>query len=207
MATATSIAKGITTYKTPTPTTAINNTAYTQATETANKAEATAMPSAQSLDTASARVRARLAGQAAGQRRTLGQSLAGRGVADSGIARYANLMQAGSEQSALGSGLADVQDDYWNKQQEGSKILGDLAQTRTGIGNSINEQILANQTQTNEFQIAEQKAAEERRKNIMDTLLATGSLFGQYGKTKFDETRKTQWEALLKKLTGLSSGL
>ena len=185
---------------------------YNTARQTYATAAANALPSQASMDNAAARVRARLAGQAAGQRRTLENQLAGGMKSQSGIGQYARAMQANSEQSALGSALSDLQNSWWDKQQSGANVLAGIGSQQAGLGSAINADQNAVQKLANDYALSsadmdntrylkEQELEDQKQQSIRDQLLSLGSLFGQFGKINFGEgTRGDQWETIIRRL-------
>ena len=173
----------------PPSTQAFNPQQFTNATQPQAKIDTSmfqtaannAMPSVQSLDTAAARVRSRLSGQ----NKANTQSIANQFGGSKNVGGYNQSMAQNNaaRQNAYAQGLTDLQQDFWNKQQTGAGILGNIGAAMTGAQNTAN-QIASNFGTTmagigTDYDIAGQK-------NINDWFLGQGGLSNEANKINKD---------------------
>lgn len=151
-----------------------------------------AMPSPESLDRASARVRSRVDNQTNTNANQINEQYVGSGLGVTGM-RQAQLGQnRAAGMQALGSGLADVQEDYWNKQQTGATNLANMGAQYGNIAQEQGNLALTQGIKGREMDISQQVANEQERQNraqleqehqqnIAQNLLNYFIANGQYG--------------------------
>jgi len=107
---------------------------FQQAGQQFQQAAASALPSQQDITTASDRLTSRLASAQASQQRQAQNQAAGLGRSRSGEAARRQGDIRGQTLGALGTGLADIQEDFNRRRQEGAGILSNIGQGLTGLG-------------------------------------------------------------------------
>lgn len=179
-----------------------SNTPFQNAYDYIDQARQYALPSPQSLDTASARVRSRVDNAANTQSQAINEQYVGSGLGVSGMRNAAQGANNAARLSSLGTGLADVQDDYWKQLQTGAATLGNLGQQYGGIasqqgdlgvkeGLGLGEQglkgreldITANTAAMNDA-TARARLEEEHRQSIANNLIELFTATNQYGNTQ-----------------------
>ena len=115
------------------------NSWFNQAGSTFDQAKANALPSAESLDTASARIRSRLQGAQDSLESKLGDSYTGNQGWGSGAYSGALSKSRGDYMGNLSKGLADTQQNYWDDQMKGAQTLANIGIGQAGIGTSLGD--------------------------------------------------------------------
>lgn len=105
---------------------------FTLANQNLAQASQYALPSLAAQETASDRIARRVAAQNAAQNRTLQNRLGAAGRGGSGTFRNGVLQNNQNAQTALATGLADLELGFADKQQQGAQLL-------TGIGNQYQQ--------------------------------------------------------------------
>lgn len=155
-----------------------------------NQAKDAAMPSPESLDRASARLRSRVDTQQRAADQQAGDMYAGKGMSNSGRYDAARRSNQYGAQQAYSSGLADQWDSYQKQRQAGAGILGQLG---SSYGNTATQQ--GDYQNTREFKpielgIANRQAATnqysaetDRSTNLSRSLVDFLTFMGTYGNT------------------------
>lgn len=112
----------------------LDPTYFDEAGKTFTQAAQYALPTEQERETASSRVRSRLAGSQRGLETQLRDQYAGRGWANTGDYQGALQQSRAASQSALGTSLADIEADWWKRRQEGANTLSGIGTGLSGLG-------------------------------------------------------------------------
>lgn len=185
-----------------------------------NNAASAAMPSQQSLDRASARVRARLAAQTNANQQSISDRFAGSGNMGGLNKSYAQNFAAG--QSAYGQALGDLEQQWWDKQQKGAEILSGIGQRFGDMGNNIGNLVNEGSRVANDFalgkgeigvkleDIGRRFATDERKSDItenaakMDSIVRAMEQLFASGNTVLTPEKAPQLEEMIKSLFGLT---
>lgn len=154
----------------------------TETTDYFNRAGQYAMPSAQSRDTAAARVRSRVQAQTTANQAQIQDKYRGMGRLNTGGYRYAQGQNMAAGQHELATGLANLESDFADKEQEGAKILSGVGQGYAGYGLGLEGENtkrydIDTTDATDRYDINTDAAL--RQKEMQNRLL---EIFGLYGK-------------------------
>lgn len=111
---------------------------FEKAGSTLDNAASSAMPTEASRESASNRLASRVSGAQRSQQQQLSQQMAGMGRSRSGEAARRQGDVRSQALGAYGAGLADINEDFWNKQQQGSQILSTIGEAQAGLGAAQN---------------------------------------------------------------------
>lgn len=158
------------------PTNTFNPSFVNNAQQNFNTASQNALPSAESRDRASARLRSRLSGDLKGNLDQLNDQLSN----NAGLREKRSMQLFGASQGALSSGLADIEDDYQRRRQEGANILNsigtsqiDAANQTAGIDQRFFDLLLKQRLGLGELGIAQQNANTQQTSVLNDYLLGS----------------------------------
>lgn len=101
------------------------------------QAQANALPSRQQFDTASNRVSSRVASQQRANQRQAQQGLASSGRVNSGRQDYLTAQNQAGAANATATGIADLESDFWDKQQTGAGILNNVGTGFANLGSAV----------------------------------------------------------------------
>ena len=111
-----------------------DNNLFTEAQNSFQQASGAALPSPESLDTASARVRSRVEGRQRALDQQTGARFAQSGGANTGGLGAGRRNNTASTQGAFATGLADLEEGFLEKQQQGAGILSQIGQGQGQLG-------------------------------------------------------------------------
>ena len=182
-----------------------------------------ALPSVQDRETASSRLRSRLMGAQGGLESQIRDQYAGRGFSNSGSLQGALNKSRGQYLGQLGSGLADIEEDFGKRLQEGSRTLLGAGQTAGELGLGSQRQALEETLGLGNLGLGGKRLAldetlglgklglegaaldQERKaqqaKNVLDAFLAFGA-FGNLG-SALTGPAQTNFNRLLERMFGV----
>lgn len=141
------------------------NSYFQSAGQSFQQASQGAMPNPQQLETASNRLTSRLAANQASNQRQLQNRYAGLGRSGGGGYEQRSIQNMQNTSNSLATGLADLQNDFFNRQQQGAQILGTIGQGQTALG-----------SQAGQLPISQQRANTETQQVANQLQLGLGSL-------------------------------
>lgn len=107
------------------------------ATNALKQAQAAAMPNQQQFDTASNRVASRVASQQRANQRQAQQGLASSGRVNSGRQDYLTAQNQAGAANATATGIAELESQFWDKQQAGAGILNNIGTGFANLGSAV----------------------------------------------------------------------
>jgi hypothetical protein len=178
----------------------LNNPYWSSANDSFRQAATNAMPSPQSLDNAAARVRSRLSGSYQGQQRQWSNTMANRGLSNSGKNRMGQMQNWANYQNSIASGLADVEDNYQKALQTGAGIMSQVGQGQTSLANNYATQSLANQGLADQWAKSRGDIVNQAQSTAWDAITKLQEIYGEHGKVLSGTVKNGLMNALAKSL-------
>lgn len=140
------------------------NSFFQKAEQSFDNASNFALPGAGQLNTASNRLQSRLAAQQKGNQRQIQNLFGGRGRSGAGQFTAATVQNQNNAANQLATGVAELESDFADKQQQGAQILSQVGSGQASAGAALSESDLAQQglgIRQQEADIAGQKVTGE----------------------------------------------
>lgn len=186
----------------------VSNSNTDAASNTFKQAAQVATPSIQSMDTAAARVRSRLAGRERATSNQLRDQFAGAGRANSGRADLAQAQNRQSTTNAMSSAFTDLELGFEDRKNAFAQTLSQIGQGQGNLGlgqiDAGSQFSLAQNDLDLRRHLGELEIQKTEEEGIRRALLEAFSDISQYGNTQLNPTSRGFYQEILSRLFGLT---